>query len=247
MKMTEERLAPLHVYAKACRESTSFRDLRTAAFEFYDHTPVKMMSYIHYPPVGVEDFNTNLNVSAVGFPDEWKRVYYEQRLYECDPLARLASTRIYPFFWREALQMPDLTEREQGFLNHAREIRLGVGITVPVFGPFGRNGYCAFGFGKDGYRPDSVMISTLHMACQMGHLAYIDVLLSRLPVEPALSRRETEILKLVAKGRTNAEIAETLSLSANTVHTYVRRCYEKLEVSDRVSAALRGLALGLLG
>ena len=91
------------------------------------------------------------------------------------------------------------------------------------------------------------MISTLHMACQMGHLAYIDVLLSRLPIEPSLSKREKEILKLVAKGRTNGEIAEMLHLSANTVHTYVKRCFEKLDVSDRVSAALRGLALGLLG
>ena len=90
------------------------------------------------------------------------------------------------------------------------------------------------------------MISTLHMACQMGHLAYIDVLLSRLPVEPALSKREREILRLVAKGQTNGEIAKTLDLSANTVHTYVKRSFEKLDVSDRVSAALRGMALGLL-
>tara|TARA_R100000935_G_scaffold54307_1_gene83008 strand:+ start:2656 stop:3393 length:738 start_codon:yes stop_codon:yes gene_type:complete len=244
--MTEESLAPLHAYAKACRESTSFKDLRTAAFEFYDHTPVKMMSYIHYPPVGVEEFNTNLNVSSVGFPKAWVQIYYQHRLYECDPMARLASTRIYPFFWREARQMPDLTDRELEFLHRAREFKLDVGITVPVFGPNGRNGYCGFGFGRDEHSPDASMISTLHMACQMGHLAYIDVLLSRLPVEPALSKREREILRLVAKGQTNGEIAKTLDLSANTVHTYVKRSFEKLDVSDRVSAALRGMALGLL-
>ena len=95
MEMTGDTLAPLHAYAKACRASTSFKHLRTAAFEFYDQTPVKMMSYIHYPPVGVEDFNTNLNVSSDGFPEEWRHIYYQRRLYECDPMARLASTRIY--------------------------------------------------------------------------------------------------------------------------------------------------------
>jgi LuxR family transcriptional regulator/LuxR family quorum-sensing system transcriptional regulator CciR len=41
-------------------------------------------------------------------------------------------------------------------------------------------------------------------------------------------------------------IADKLNISANTVDTYVRRCFDKLDVRDRVTAGLRGLALGLV-
>jgi LuxR family transcriptional regulator/LuxR family quorum-sensing system transcriptional regulator CciR len=41
-------------------------------------------------------------------------------------------------------------------------------------------------------------------------------------------------------------MAEILDLSPNTVDTYVRRIFRKLHVGDRVTAALRGLALGLI-
>ena len=99
------------------------------------------MSYVHYPPVGVEEFNSNINVATYGFPDDWMDIYFSKRLYECDPLARKASVSIYPFFWGEALSMPDLTPREQEFLELVQTMDLGVGVAVPVFGPLGRNGF----------------------------------------------------------------------------------------------------------
>ena len=50
----------------------------------------------------------------------------------------------------------------------------------------------------------------------------------------------------VAKGKSNSVIADIIGISPNTVDTYLRRIFEKLEVSDRVTAALRGLAIGLI-
>jgi LuxR family transcriptional regulator/LuxR family quorum-sensing system transcriptional regulator CciR len=41
-------------------------------------------------------------------------------------------------------------------------------------------------------------------------------------------------------------IASKLNISSNTVDTYVRRCFDKLEVRDRMTAGLRGIALGLV-
>ena len=86
----------------------------------------------------------------------------------------------------------------------------------------------------------------LQAAAQMGHLAYCRLLLRDLPNGTILSAREREILRWVARGRTNSQIAEALQLSRNTVETYIRRCFEKLDVNDRVSAALRGIALGMV-
>jgi DNA-binding CsgD family transcriptional regulator len=49
----------------------------------------------------------------------------------------------------------------------------------------------------------------------------------------ALTRREREVLGLLSKGRTNAEIARALSISRETARTHVKRVYLKLGVSSR--------------
>jgi DNA-binding NarL/FixJ family response regulator len=53
-----------------------------------------------------------------------------------------------------------------------------------------------------------------------------------------LSDRESEVLALIALGMTNAEIADELYLSIETVKTYVKRLYAKLGVHNRAQAAL---------
>ncbi len=63
----------------------------------------------------------------------------------------------------------------------------------------------------------------------------------------ALSDREKEVLRLVALGHTNAEIANQLSLSVKTIETYRARGMEKLGLRSRAALVKYALALGLLG
>ncbi len=63
---------------------------------------------------------------------------------------------------------------------------------------------------------------------------------------PALTERETEVLRLIAKGLTTAEVARLLSISANTVPSYVKEIYRKLNVSSRAEAALTARNMGLV-
>lgn len=53
-----------------------------------------------------------------------------------------------------------------------------------------------------------------------------------------LSRREREVLRLLAEGKSDAEIAQDLDLSKYTVHTHVRTILAKLNVENRVQAAV---------
>jgi DNA-binding NarL/FixJ family response regulator len=61
-----------------------------------------------------------------------------------------------------------------------------------------------------------------------------------------LSDRELEILKLIAAGLNNGEIAERLHLSKGTVQNYVSGLFVKLDVTDRTQAAVIALRHGLL-
>lgn len=61
-----------------------------------------------------------------------------------------------------------------------------------------------------------------------------------------ISARELEVLRTLAAGQTNKEIARTLDVSPNTVKTHVARLYEKLDARRRTDAVARARALGIL-
>ena len=61
-----------------------------------------------------------------------------------------------------------------------------------------------------------------------------------------ITAREVEVLRLLAAGRSNKEIAGQLYLSPNTIKTYIARLYEKLEAGRRTEAVLRARELGLI-
>ena len=61
-----------------------------------------------------------------------------------------------------------------------------------------------------------------------------------------LTPRETEVLRLIAEGQGNKEIARTLSISVSTVKFHVQDILEKLSASDRTQAAVKALRQGLL-
>jgi DNA-binding NarL/FixJ family response regulator len=62
----------------------------------------------------------------------------------------------------------------------------------------------------------------------------------------SLTERETEVLRLLAKGCSNKEIAQTLSIGEKTVKTHVSNILSKLGVPSRTQAALYAVRIGLV-
>ena len=62
----------------------------------------------------------------------------------------------------------------------------------------------------------------------------------------ALSEREIEILRLVAGGASNKQIAQTLTISTNTVKVHLRNIFTKIEVASRTEAAMFAVRQGLV-
>ena len=68
----------------------------------------------------------------------------------------------------------------------------------------------------------------------------------RVQLPNGITPRETEVLKLLAQGRTNPQIAQDLAVSRGTVKIHVQNIIAKLGVSDRTQAAVRAIELGIV-
>ncbi|MCI5047364.1 MAG: LuxR family transcriptional regulator [Aquisalinus sp.] len=239
-------IGDVDTYARDVRDADSFAALRRACVTHLPSFGAVMFSYHHLPPPGAIDYGEALTVIAYGFPIDWVNRYTKEKMYLNDPITRLAANVSEPFWWSRAAETGPVSAAEQKYLDALAAEHLGDGLAVPVFGPHGRNGYCGLGFGHQPPELSYEDIIKFQWVCQLGHTRYCDLLKEQLPVAEHLTARETEILEWVAKGKSNTVIAEIIGISPHTVDTYMRRIYLKFGVADRVTAALRGLAIGAL-
>jgi len=66
------------------------------------------------------------------------------------------------------------------------------------------------------------------------------------PARPSLSARQRDVLALMTRGLQNPEIAAVLGLARATVRTHVEQILQRLEVSNRLEAAMEATRLGLV-
>lgn len=86
---------------------------------------------------------------------------------------------------------------------------------------------------------------TLHPTIAQKLLKELTLTSERPPSPDPLTEREVEVLKLIARGFSNQEIAETLVVSIATVYTHVSKILDKLHLASRTQAALYALREGL--
>ena len=61
-----------------------------------------------------------------------------------------------------------------------------------------------------------------------------------------LTERELEVLKAIAEGKSNQQIADELFVSINTIKSHVNKIYDKLDVNNRTQATLKASELKLV-
>ncbi len=178
-----------------------------------------------------------------GLPDKWLALY-EAGLSQDDPMPDVAMQKGKPFRWSDTLDHIKLTAEEKRFFKKAAEHGLSDGLAVPVYGPGGRAGFV----GLTLPRKDTVMaddrLPVIQGLAQLAFTHYCELIGATQMVQIKLSQRELDVIYWIAKGKSNVVIAEILDISAETVDSYVRRVFKKLDVSDRTSAVLSAVAQG---
>lgn len=103
--------------------------------------------------------------------------------------------------------------------------------------------------GAAGFIPKStrgkVLVGALQLVLAGGIYAPPELMETAAAATIALTPRQEEVLRLLARGLTNKDIARVLGIAEGTVKTHVLRIYEVLEVTNRTEAAMRMRELGL--
>jgi two-component system response regulator DegU len=66
------------------------------------------------------------------------------------------------------------------------------------------------------------------------------------PAEGIISKREEEVLQLIAEGASTNEVAEKLYISVKTVKNHLASVYQKLDSRDRTQAVVRAVRMGII-
>jgi LuxR family transcriptional regulator/LuxR family quorum-sensing system transcriptional regulator CciR len=211
-----------------------------------DHNKFRVRSYHCLPPIGSDQTDPVSLIVCPDYPEEVMRDYKKRRLYRINPYVMKPILLARPLFWSEILDLPDLTFTDREFIKRAKDDFVGNGVSIPVFGPFGHNGVVSILFTPEAPAISSDDISHLQMVCQKGHLSICNLLQTKKENTLALTDREKEILEWLVQGKSNSVIADILGISIHTVDGHMRRIFLKFNTSDRVSAAVKAIAVGAI-
>lgn len=174
-------------------------------------------------------------------PDHVHRGFIDLGYARHDVNFRYALATGQPSLRSRTLRETIMSPQEREHYAEREKLNYGDTLALPVFGP---NNYVGIVSLK---MPDpSANWSQLHMGALRAHLKGFQLQANAAAGPHNLSEREVEVLGWVAQGKSNTVIADILCIASGTVDTYLRRIFEKLNVADRTSAAVKGVSLGLI-
>lgn len=239
--MTDE--TTVEDFLDSCAKADTIAQVWYIALAFFKSRGIEMVSY--HLDAGRRVPMMEKRVVTDGFPTEWLCEYLSCDLRLVDPIPELAARLSRPFLWSQTAKLAELTAAQAKYMRRLAASDLGDGIALLVYGPNSRNAFVGLGFGSATKIFSSSDIFELQCAAQIAHLRYCELTdEAKRPVD--LSPRELEVLRWMARGKSNSVIAEILGLSRHTIDTIGRRLFEKLDVNDRTTAAIKGIGSGLL-
>jgi DNA-binding CsgD family transcriptional regulator len=180
------------------------------------------------------------------YPAAWLERYAEGHYADYDPVYLYGLVARRPFTWEEAVAKRGSVQGE-AVMAEARGFGLVSGVGLGVRGLGGE--LVGFGFSSPAptVRTERTAMYQLRAAAYHFCAAYEDAAGGRAaPAEPILSDREREVLLWAASGKTKAEIATMLAVSASCVKRHCENAFLKLGVVNLTAAVAKAIRLGLI-
>ena len=175
------------------------------------------------------------------YPPGWEEELRTSGLVGDDPV-HLASVRTnVGFSWEAVGELVPLTARRREILERGARFGLAGGFTVPVNVPGEPAGSCTFAIATGKSLPAHRLLCAETIGA---HAFGAARRIHHLPAEarpPRLSPRERRCLTLVARGKTDGEIATILGISEETARQYVKRARAAYDVISRTQLVVHGL------
>lgn len=175
------------------------------------------------------------------YPDHWVEELLARGYASDDPVHHACRRTNAGFGWGRLGALVRLNERHRKILERSRYHGIGSGFTIPANVPGNPSASCSFavrtGHGLPVKRLDCAELIGIHALRAARRL--------RKPTphgrRPRLSRRQVQCLKLVARGKTDWEIAHVLGLSIHTAHQYVKAARAAYDTISRTQLVVYGL------
>lgn len=186
-------------------------------------------------------------VRIENYPRAWAAELIANHDPQADPVHEAACRINIAFTWDRLDQIIRLGAGQRRLLERARIQGLGCGLTIPANVPGEPSGSCSFA-----HLPDRLPLPAVRRCAErVGGHAFLAARriagYTARSARPHLSRRELDCLRLVARGKTDWEIAAILGLGHETVRFYVKRARAAYDVTSRTQLALCGLRDGWIG
>ena len=192
-------------------------------------------------------------VLAARWPRGWADIYVQRKYSLVDPTLRWLRSAQRPFRWKEVL--PTLKtdpnrQRLKRMMQEASRHGLDDGYIFPIHGRNGLLGSLSIGGQMVDLSPSEITVfeaaakamfwRLLELRGQTGLLEAMD------SPDIQLTRREMEVILLLANGLTSNEIARELAISSHTVDWYINGLHEKLGAKNRQHLIALAFRMGLI-
>lgn len=179
------------------------------------------------------------------YPDTWNELYEKQDYISSDPTIRLGLRSSKLIIWSDDVFLS--TDR---LWEDARDAGLRVGLAQSSREANGTAGLLSLSRGHEQLSELELnsLKAQISWLSQITHTAMSRLLAPTLAPEinTPLTNRETEVLKWAAAGKTSAETAQIIDLSERTTLFHINNAIQKLNCTNKTSAAVKAVSLGLL-
>lgn len=199
----------------------------------------------HITPAFESPTSKKAFIWARDYPLKLQKLYISEDYRARDPVPRLALDHGPILTWNSANAVAKGDRKARAYLANLAKLGIDNWAAFALFGPQNRDGFAVIRFADDPDRLAPGHLQQVHALLLAAHLQICKIMDGGRP-SVTLSAREREVLEWMGRGKSSNDIATILEISPETVRTYTRRLYDKLQTNDRVTATVRALKLGLV-